>query len=306
MLAGGVVEHGGGVAGGVHARRGRLHVVVDHDRAVRQHVHLALEQVGVRQEADGQNRHFGRVLALFGDHSDGVVVIVAELDHLLAERERDAVLLERGRHLIGDGLIEIIGQRAIKAVDQRGLDAGDAELLGDFRADIARPDHHCRLGGFRLFLDGDGVIPVLAQQHMRAVDAGDRRDDRARAGGHDQFVESEGLFGGVSGLVQRAVGEGSGVEVHGRHVGAHMHGRAGFGQSGRGGVEHFLRVGYVVAHPQGDAAGEEGQRTVALENMDGPIGVLGENRGGGERAGVRAADDGDCGHECSFACGHGV
>ena len=95
-------------------------------------------------------------------------------------------------------------------------------------------------------------------------------------------------------------------EVHGRHVGAHMHGRAGFGQSGRGGVEHFLRVGYVVAHPQGDAAGEEGQRTVALENMDGPIGVLGENRGGGERAGVRAADDGDCGHECSFACGHGV
>ena len=128
----------------------------------------------------------------------------------------------------------------------------------------------------------------------------------ARAGGHDQFVESEGLFGGVSGLVQRAVGEGSGVEVHGRHVGAHMHGRAGFGQSGRGGVEHFLRVGYVVAHPQGDAAGEEGQRTVALENMDGPIGVLGENRGGGERAGVRAADDGDCGHECSFACGHGV
>ena len=90
--------------------------------------------------------------ALFGDHSDGVVVIVAELDHLLAERERDAVLLERGRHLIGDGLIEIIGQRAIKAVDQRGLDAGDAELLGDFRADIARPDHHCRLGGFRLFL----------------------------------------------------------------------------------------------------------------------------------------------------------
>ena len=91
-----------------------LHVVVDHDRAVRQHVHLALEQVGVRQEADGQNRHFGRVLALFGDHSDGVVVIVAELDHLLAERERDAVLLERGRHLIGDGLIEIIGQRAIK------------------------------------------------------------------------------------------------------------------------------------------------------------------------------------------------
>ena len=111
---------------------------------------------------------------------------------------------------------------------------------------------------------------------------------------------------GVSGLVQRAVGEGSGVEVHGRHVGAHMHGRAGFGQSGRGGVEHFLRVGYVVAHPQGDAAGEEGQRTVALENMDGPIGVLGENRGGGERAGVRAADDGDCGHECSFACGHGV
>ena len=176
MLAGGVVEHGGGVAGGVHARRGRLHVVVDHDRAVRQHVHLALEQVGVRQEADGQNRHFGRVLALFGDHSDGVVVIVAELDHLLAERERDAVLLERGRHLIGDGLIEIIGQRAIKAVDQRGLDAGDAELLGDFRADIARPDHHCRLGGFRLFLDGDGVIPVLAQQHMRAVDAGDGRE----------------------------------------------------------------------------------------------------------------------------------
>lgn len=90
VLAGGVVEHGGGVAGGVHARRGRLHVVVDHDRAVRQHVHLALEQVGVRQEADGQNRHFGRVLALFGDHSDGVVVIVAELDPLLAERERDA------------------------------------------------------------------------------------------------------------------------------------------------------------------------------------------------------------------------
>ena len=121
---------------GVHARRGRLHVVVDHDLAVRQHVHLALEQVGVRQEADGQNRHFGRVLALFGDHSDGVVVIVAELDHLLAERERDAVLLERGRHLIGDGLIEIIGQRAIKAVDQRGLDAGDAELLGDFRGSI--------------------------------------------------------------------------------------------------------------------------------------------------------------------------
>ena len=100
---------------------------------------LPLSRSVFGREADGQNRHFGRVLALFGDHSDGVVVIVAELDHLLAERERDAVLLERGRHLIGDGLIEIIGQRAIKAVDQRGLDAGDAELLGDFRADIARP-----------------------------------------------------------------------------------------------------------------------------------------------------------------------
>ena len=109
MLAGRVVEHGGGVTGGIHVRHGSLHVVVHHDRAVRQHVHLALEQIGVRQEADRQDCHLGSVFALFGDHGDRIVVVVVEFHHFLAERERHAVLFERRRHLIGDGLVEIIG-----------------------------------------------------------------------------------------------------------------------------------------------------------------------------------------------------
>ena len=33
----------------------------------------------------------------------------------------------------------------------------------------------------------------------------------------------------------------------------------------------------MVAHPQGDTAGKEGERAVALENVNGPIGVFGEN-----------------------------
>lgn len=61
---------------------------------------------------------------------------------------------------------------------------------------------------------------------------------------------------------------------------------------GRGrGVEHAVGVAHVAADPQGDAAGEERQRVVALEDVHGPIRVRGEDGLRGEGAGVRAADD---------------
>ena len=47
------------------------------------------------------------------------------------------------------------------------------------------------------YADGDYSIngQYGAQQYMRAIDAGNRRDYGAGAGGYDQFVESEGLLG---------------------------------------------------------------------------------------------------------------
>ena len=129
-----------------------------------------------------------------------------------------------------------------------------------------------------MVLDRLAVIPVLAE-HDAAVfealcQAGDGRHDGLGTGGHDELVKG---IGGLLAALEVARDERLAGNVHGEHVGAHVHVRAQFGQRGRGGVEHAVGVAHVTTHPQGDATGEERQRVVALEDVYGPAGVRGED-----------------------------
>lgn len=185
-------------------------------------VDLALEQIGVRAEPDRKHRELGGVFALLGHHGHRVVGIVAEFDHLLAERQRHAVLAERVLDLIGDDLVEIVRQHAVEAVDQRRRNADLRELFGEFGADIAGADHHRGLGVFRRGLDDHRVVPVLAQQHMLGIDARNRWDHRRRTRGDDQLVEGQLVRGAIFG-VEAAVGQGLAGDVDIGHIGAHVH-----------------------------------------------------------------------------------
>ena len=256
---------------------------------------LTLEQVGARKEARAHDGVVDLVLAGGRDHRDARAALgKAELGHHLPKRERDAVLGVGGLDLLGDGRVEILGKGAVEPVDEDRVHTGLAELLDQLGADVARADHRHGLRLHGVVLDGLAVVPVLAQHHAAVLkalgQAGDRRHHGLGAGGHHELVE------GVAGLLARvevAGHKGLAGDVDGKHVGLHVHARAQVGKGGGGGVEHAVGVAHVTAHPQRDAAGQERQRVVALEHVDRPVGVRGEDGLSGKGAGVRAANNGD-------------
>ena len=205
------------------------------------------------------------------------------------------------------GASKFLGERAIEAVDEGGAHPGLAELLNKLSTDVARADHGDGIGFHGVLLDRLSVIPVLAQHHAAVLkafgQAGNRRYDGLGAGRYDELVEGAGHLL-ATGEVARH--EGLAGDIDGKHIVLHVHLRAELSESGGGGVEHAVGVAHVTADPQRDAAGEERQGVVVLEDVHGPIRVRGEDRLGGERAGVRAANNGDGlgggggGHGCSL------
>ena len=154
-------------------------------------------------------------------------------------------------HLVGDELVEIVGEHTVGRIDQRRLHADCAELFGQLGADVAGTDHHNRFRVVRALLDLHRVVPVLAQLHAVGFDAGDRRHHWARTGRDHELVEPQRLR--VARLqameLERLAGH-----INVGHVGAHVHCGAELLELGRRGIEHLARVGHMVAHPQRDAA----------------------------------------------------
>ncbi len=196
--------------------------------------------------------------------------------------------------LIGDGRIEVFGECAIEAVDEGGAHPGLAELLDELGADVSCADHSDGIRLHGVLLDGLAVVPVLAQHHATIFKApgqtGDGRGDGFGASCDDELVKNVGRLLAVGEVARH---EGLAGHVDGKHVVLHVHLRAELGESCGGGVEHAVGVAHVTADPQRDAAGEERQGVVAFEDVHGPIRVRGEDRLSGERAGVRAANNGD-------------
>ena len=183
-----------------------------------------------------------------------------------------------GFDLLGDGRIEVFGERAIEAVDEGGAHPGLTELLDKLSADVSCADHGDRIRLHGVLLDGLAVVPVLAQHHTAIFKSlgqtGDGRGDGLGAGRDDELVKKVGrlLAAGEVARHERLAGD-----INGKHVVLHVHLRAELGESCGGGVEHAVGVAHMTADPQRDAAGEERQGVVALEDVHGPIRVRGED-----------------------------
>ena len=284
--AGGVVEHGAGVAGGKDigvglgaAGRECAHVLIGLDGAVGKGFELALEQIGAGKETGAHDGVVDIVFTGGGHDGDtGTALVQAELGDHLAQCELHAVLGVHGFDLLGDGRIEVFGERAIEAVDEGGAHPGLTELLDKLSADVSCADHGDRIRLHGVLLDGLAVVPVLAQHHTAIFKSlgqtGDGRGDGLGAGRDDELVKNVGrlLAAGEVARHERLAGD-----INGKHVVLHVHLRAELGESCGGGVEHAVGVAHVTADPQRDAAREERQGVVALEDVHGPVRVRGED-----------------------------
>ena len=192
-LARGVVEHRRAVARSkdvwARLRLGRAvgsegrgaHVLVHLDGAVWQHVEHAGEEVGAREEAHRHDQVVHAALASARDHGDTVRIGRDALDHL-AQCQLDAMgrigLLDELGH-VG---IEVLGQDAAEAIDERDPRPHEGDLLGQFGSDVAGAHHGHGGGHGDLLLDGPAVVPVLAAQDASDPEAfgqtGDGRKDR--------------------------------------------------------------------------------------------------------------------------------
>jgi len=218
-----------------------------------------------------------------------------------AEPEHDDVGPDRAGRGVDDPVLEPLGLHAQADVDpelaQRrgdrrrhvrvhrahhllvGLDQGDLhppaqERLGHLHADVAAADHHRGLAAAALGVleQVDAVVEGLDAVDVGAVDAGQRRADRAGAGGDVQQVEPE-LQRAVPGVVAHLDLPGRQIDADGLVAHPDVDALAVPELLGRAGDQ--LLVGADVAGDEvGDATGRVAGPATALEGDDLHVGLL--------------------------------
>ena len=251
------------------ARLAGAHVLVNLDSTVRQHIKLTIKEVGTRQEANAQNCVICGVGALIGNNGDGIAIVLKAHD-LLAKCKGNAVLLVSSLNLIGDCLVKVLCQNARKHVDERDCFLTLRELLCKLGTNVASANDNSGLGLCHSVVNATAVSPVFALKNARSVDARQWRNNWLRAGSDYEIVEVV-----LKGLARLEILPSNvlGFNVCGSDVGGHVNVSASLCKGFWRAVEHLVRIAYVVTYPKSNAARQEGNRVIALKDVDLPIWV---------------------------------
>ena len=101
---------------------------------------------------------------------------------------RDAQRLDARRSSAAAAFVDLHGHQPRRELDHVRLEAQILERLGGFEAEQAAADHHAARGVLAGFADGFEVFDGAIDEAAGAVAPGNRRHERARAGGEHQLV----------------------------------------------------------------------------------------------------------------------
>ena len=171
----------GALADRPHARDARAQRVVDEDAAVELHAH-ALGQLDLGHDARGDDHEVG------GDRLTVVqlhAVVVDRRGHALAQHV-DALPAQRALEHPAGGGVELALHQPLAEVDDGDRDAAVGDRARGLEPEQAAADHDGAPRAVGAAADGADV--VARAERDRALDALDRRQERARAGGQDERV----------------------------------------------------------------------------------------------------------------------
>ena len=191
----------GALADRPHAREARAQRVVDEDAAVDLHAH-ALGQLDLGHDARGHDHEVG------GDRLAVVqldAVVVDRRGHALAQH-LDALLAQRALEHPGGGGVELAVHQPRAEVDDGDRDAAVGDRARGLEPEQPAADHDGAPRAVGAAADGADV--VAGAERDRPLDALDRRQERARAGGQDERVVGDraglGRRHAVAGVDDRA------------------------------------------------------------------------------------------------------
>ena len=268
-----VEDDGSRVASCKDARLAGAHVLVNFDSAVRQHIKLTVKEVSTRQEANAQNCVICSVGALIGNNGDGIAIVLKAHD-LLAKCKGDAVLFVCILNLVSDCLVKVLCKNARKHVDESDCLLTLRELLCKLGTNVASADDNSGLGLCHGVVNTTAISPVLALKNARSVDARKWWDNWLRAGSDYEIVEV--VLKGLSRL-EILPSNVLGLYICGSDVGGHVNVSASLCKGFWRAVEHLVRIAYVVTYPKSNAARQEGNRVIALKDVDLPIWVCAQD-----------------------------
>ena len=213
----------GAFADGIDARvGGGLQRVAHHDAAVHMQAH-GFGQGGIGADANGHADQVGRdfTAVLEAKSGDALAIRAAAADQFLrlcADQKLHAALGQRLLQQLAGRLVQL-------ALHQRGHDMHHGDIhaalhqaVGRLQAEQAAADDHRMLVHQGRVDHGLGVGNVAVGQHALQILAGNRQDERVRAGGHHQPVVlgAKGFPQGIAGVHHAA------RPVHARHRPAGM------------------------------------------------------------------------------------
>ena len=255
------------------ARLAGAHVLVNLDSTVRQHIKLTIKEVGTRQEANAQNCVICGIGVLIGNNGDGIAIVLKAHD-LLAKCEGDAVLFVSSLNLISDCLVKVLCKNTRKHVDEGNSLLTLGELLCKLGTNVASTDDNSGLGRCHGVMNATTVSPVLALKNTRSVNTRKWRNNWLRASGDYEVIKV--ILKSLS-CLEVLPSNMLGLYICGSDVGGHVNVSASLCKGFWRTVEHLVRIAYVVTYPKSNAARQEGNRVIALKDVDLPIWVCAQD-----------------------------
>ena len=255
------------------ARLAGAHVLVNLDSTVRKHIKLTVKEISTRQEANAQNCVICGIGALIGNNGDGIAIVLKAHD-LLAKCKRDAVLFVSILNLISDCLIKVLCKNARKHVNEGNSLLTLGELLCKLGSNVASANDNSGLGLCHSVVNATTISPVFALKNARSVDARQWRNNWLRAGSDYKVVEVV-----LKSLARLEIFPSNvlSLNICGSDVGSHVNVSASFCKGFWRTVEHLVRIAYVVTYPKSNAARQEGNRVIALKDVNLPIWVCAQD-----------------------------
>ena len=175
-----------------------LHRVIDHDAAVAVDAGRFGQRI-VGTDAGGHDHQIGRNLHAVLETDGGNATALALNQHLglLFQQELEALVLERLLQHPAGHFVELAFEQPRAEVHHGDIHAAQFEAVGRFEAEQTAADDHrvpVHAGGFDHLV---GVLDVAVTDDTRQIVAGNRQNERVRAGGDEQAVV--GFLGAVVG-----------------------------------------------------------------------------------------------------------
>ncbi len=180
------------------------------------------------------------------------------------------MLLVCSLNLIGDCLVKVLCKNARKHVDESDCLLALGELLSKLGTNVASTNDNSGLGLCHSVVNATAITPVLALKNARSVDTRQWRNNWLRTGSDYEVVKV--VLKSLSRL-EIFPSNMLGLYICGSDVGGHVNVSASLCKGFWRAVEHLVRIAYVVTYPKSNATRQEGNRVIALKDVNLPIWV---------------------------------